>query len=350
MVSKCKINKAEFGFAPGNGKTYCFTLSRDGGLLAKVINFGAIITELHVPDSKGDYADVVLGFNNIETYLTENIYAGAIVGRIAGRLSKGRFSHDGKTYQLTQNEKTNHLHGGTIGLDKRIWEPEILNIGEDEALKLTYHSPHGEEGYPGNLSISVIYSLTPDNGLRIDIEAITDKATPFCPTNHTYFNLSGEASGTTENHLLQIDSDLVVEISENFLPSGKINKVTPLENDFRKLAYLADRLEKLHQSHGDLYLLKKTGDSPVKVAEVRDTHSGRRMEVYTNSTCLQLYTGVGLDTNTPGKSGKKYNKFFGICLECQEIADAPNHRNFKPNFINPEDKFHQITEYRFSKI
>lgn len=348
MDKKCKIIKSEYGFTPKNEKVYCFTLSVRKGLTAKIINLGGILTELHVPDSFGNYEDVVLGFNNLETYLDENIYAGAIVGRIAGRLTNGKFNLNGKSYQLTRNEQFTHLHGGNKGLDKKLWEPEIIKIDGNEALMLRYQSPEWEEGYPGNLDISVVYSLTPENGLCIKIEAVTDHVTPFCPTNHSYFNLAGKASKIVVDHLIQIDSELIAEVNEDFLPTGKIKPVEPLLNDFRQAVRLGDRVKKLYKSHGDLYLLKPSGNRQVKIANLLEPYSGRNMEIYTTASCLQFYTGTGLQTNGVGKTGHQYGKFAGVCFECQEFADAPNHKNFKSNFIYPNKVFGQTTEYRFS--
>ncbi|MFS4466498.1 aldose epimerase family protein [Maribacter sp. 2210JD10-5] len=337
------ISNAEAPF--GNTAIHFFTLTRKNGITAKISNFGSTLMELHVPDSDGKMRDVVLGFKDLETYLKENIYAGAIVGRIAGRLNQGRFFLDGKVYQLTQNEGSNHLHGGHTGFDKQIWDYKIIETASGKALELRHKSPHGSEGYPGNLKVTVRYILTDENGLQIKINATTDRPTPFCPTEHSYFNLSAEAD--IKKHRLKIESDEVVEVNTLMLPTGKINKVSKGINNFGQAALLGVRLPLLHRNHGDNYLTHTSGAFK-KVAQV--SAENRSMEVWTTAPHLQLYTGSGLHTTASGKSGSPYRAHAGLCLECQGLADAPNHNAFASIILRPDENFEQVTEYRFGVV
>ncbi len=348
MPKNCQIKKSIFGTAPNGEKVFLYTLTGNNGLIAKIISLGGILKELHVPDNNGNYANVVLGFDNIAAYLEENIYAGAIVGRIAGRLTKGKLKIGEKTYRLPQNEGETHLHGGVKGLDKRLWEALIVQTIDGEALKLSYHSPDGEEGYPGNLDITVTYSLTPENGIRIDFEARTDKPTALCPTNHTYFNLAGEGIGNICNHIVRIASDLIVEVGQDFLPTGNFKDVTFGINDFREPAPIAQVLQRdSQQAHGDFYILKDSNGILRKVASVDEPKNGRLMEVFTNTLGLQFYTGSFLGTKAKGKSGAAYGKYAGVCLECQRFPNAQNHAGLKSIILVPEERFYQSTEYRF---
>ena len=349
MNLKCTIEKSYFGLTPTGNPVYEYTLKHKNGLLAKVINFGGILTELNVADRYGNHSNVVLGFQDVKSYLKENIYAGAIVGRIAGRLAKGKYRFKDKEYQLTQNEGETHLHGGAKGLDKRIWNAKIVMIDDCEVLELKYFSREGEEGYPGNLNIKVTYSLTDKKGIRIDYEAESDKLCPVCLTNHTYFNLLGEGVRNISNHRIQINSDAVIEVGENYLPTGKIKKVDAHYNDFRKPDFLTKMTKSTldKNSHGALYILKNNGKDVIRVASVLEPESGRIMKVFTNTPYMQLYTGLFLNTKSLGRSGNTYGKFSGFCMECQGFSDAPNHEIFNPIWLLPGENFRQSTEYRF---
>lgn len=343
MSFRTQIEISEFGNSPSGVPAQLFTLKREGGIMTKITNFGGIVTELHVPDKEGQYMDVVLGFKDIYTYVKENIYAGAIVGRIAGRVTKGLCPVDGTIHQLSINSDDYHVHGGIIGLDKRLWRAEIIEYNDDNALKLQYLSHDGEEGYPGNVDITVFYSLTREGGLRIDFTAVTDKATPLCLTNHSYFNLSGEKE--VANHIIQIESSQFVEVDNRLISEGKKKKVIKEINSFKKQTRLGDRLMLLHKYHGDNYILNNHG----KIRRVALAYCGKRsMEVFTNASNLQFYTGVGLNTRSDGKNGTPYNKFAGLCFECQRFSDALNHPDFNSIIVNPGDIYSQTVEYRFS--
>ncbi|WP_223551882.1 aldose epimerase family protein [Aestuariivivens sp. NBU2969] len=347
MNLECKIKKSKFGQSPAGDLIYCYELKHANGLIAKVINFGGILTELYVPDKFGKYANVVLGFQDVHSYLKENIYAGAIIGRVAGRLTKGKFNDGKKTYQLTQNEGETHLHGGIKGFDKSLWGSKIVTKNKSEVLELTYHSPNGEEGYPGNVSMKVTYSLTKENGIRIEYEATTDELTPLCPTNHSYFNLAGEGKGTILNHLLTIDSELIAEVDQNYLPTGNLKKTVADITDYKKAAPIERMAKIATYAHGEMYLLDNFTKDLKKVASLQEPKSGRTMNVFTDAIGMQLYTGLFLNTTSKGRSGAAYKPFSGVCFECQGFSDAPNHKTFASIFLHPDECFKQVTEYRF---
>ena len=287
------------------------------GLLLKVITYGGIVTQLHVPDRKGRTADVVLGFDNLEQYLAGHPYFGCITGRVAGRLTHGKFSIDGKAYSLAINDPPNHLHGGKNGFDKRVWHAEMLSDGK-ERLRLSYFSPDGEEGYPGNVQVSVAYSLTDANEFVIDYKAVSDQATPLNLTNHAYFNLRGEGSGRIDDHVLQIFADDYAPADETMTLLGRREPVAGLANDFTRAKRIGDALPDLWKNHGDVYFIRPDGGSAlVPVARLFDPHSGRVMSITSTEPCLQLYTGVSLDGTLKGKSSRPYGPHTALCLECE---------------------------------
>lgn len=337
-----------FGHSPAGEPVYLFTLRNQRGMSARITNYGGIVTHLFVPDQQGRTADVVLGFDTLEPYLQGHPYFGAIVGRIAGRLSGGRFPIDGTIYAVSQNENDNHLHGGFCALDKKIWDPSPIDTPEGESLRLTCHSPDGEEGYPGNVRISVTYTLSPDNALIIDYTGSTDQATPLSLTHHGYFNLRGESSGNINGHQIQILADKYTSVNADFSHTGEICDVVAGANDFRRPATVGSRLDSLFGRHGDTYLLNPPDNQPTLAARVHELESGRTMEVLTTERCLQFYTGVNLDGSVIGKSGQPYRACAGFCIECQGHSDAPNHPHLAPIILYPCSEYQQRTVYRFS--
>lgn len=329
-----------------------YTLENANGLVCKVITYGGIVTELHVPDDRGTLGDVVLGLPSLKAYEKGHPYLGAIIGRVAGRITGGGFELDGETYQLAVNQPPNHLHGGEVGLDKRVWEASGNETADGEPfVKLFYLSPAGEEGYPGNLSIEATYTLTNRNGLRIDYRATTDRATPFCPTNHSYFNLAGEDAPGIADHELQVFSDTIVP---GDVETGTLSGVeTPVEgtpHDFREPRKLGDFIVPPGRSHGENYLFRD-GDAadPQPAAVLTEPSSGRKMEVLTTTTGMQLYTGKFLeDMELVGKSGKRYRNHSAVCLECQGYPDGVNRPEIDDIVLRPGDTYRQTTVYRFS--
>lgn len=339
------MKKRVFGTLPGGEAVEEYTLTNTNGLVLKVLTYGGIITELHVPGRDRKMADVVLGFSGLADYLGRHPYFGAITGRVAGRITQGKFDLEGRSYQLAVNNAPNHLHGGLCGFDKRLWK-----ASEDEgALRLEYHSPDGEEGYPGSVDISVTYALTKDNEVVIRYEAATDHTTPFNPTNHSYFNLAGEGNGEIGDHVLQIFADTFVPTAEDLTLSGRRESVAGRANDFRNPRPVGEAVPRLLKNHGDAYLVRNHNAlAPELVARVSHPASGRIMEVLSTETCVQFYTGVFLDGSFTGKSGVPYGPHAGLCLECQGYADGVNHPEFASGLLRPGETYRQTTAYRFS--
>jgi aldose 1-epimerase len=339
-----------FGTLPGGEAVEAYTLANAAGASLHVITLGGTVTALRVPDRAGHLTDVVLGFDRLEACLSGHMYFGALIGRVAGRTPQGRFTIDGQTYQLACNNGPNHLHGGRVGFDRRLWtaRPVARPDGAD-SLRLTYRSPDGEEGYPGNVDLAVTCTLTAANEFIIETEATVDRATPVCLTHHSYFNLAGEGSGSVEGHELEIFSDERVPFDVHMTLSGRREPVAGTPADFRRARRLGDALPQLFKSHGDLYLLRNAG--PIApVARVVEPRSGRVLTVSTDEPCLQFYSAVDLDGSLVGKSGRAYGPFAGLCLECQGYADGVNHPELGDILVRPGQPQRRTTIYAFSTI
>lgn len=352
MTCPTSLVKTLFGERPTGAPIEAYTMTNPGGASLQVITFGGIITSLRMPGRGGQLADVVLGFNRLPPYLAGHPHFGAIIGRVAGRITAGRFVINGKVYRLALNNPPNHLHGGATGFDKRVWQAAAGRRPDGTpAVRLCYRSPDGEEGYPGNVEVAVTYSLSPDNAVTIETEATTDEPTPLCLTNHSYFNLAGEGCGTIDDHVLQIHADTFVPTNEHFTLLGRREPVAGHGNDFTRPRRIGDALPRLFQAHGDLYLTPN-GLAPKLqiVARVDDPHSGRRLEVRSTSPCLQFYTGVSLDGTLVGKSGRRYPRHAGFCLECQGYPDGANTSEFGDIILRPGERYHQTTVFAFSAV
>lgn len=333
-----------FGIMPSGEPIHLFTLTNAAGFEASIANFGGIVTAIRVPDSNGRQTDVTLGFGSLEHYLKKHPYFGAITGRVAGRLAGGAFSLNAKSYQLSVNDPPNHLHGGTVGFDKRRWTAEVAK-GQNR-LQLSYVSPAGEEGYPGNVSLAVEYSVTPDNGLRIDYRATTDQPTLVNLTNHTYFNLAGEGHGDIAGHRLMILADLYNPADDQMALHASAMPVNAA-NDFRKSTLIGERLAGLFLNHGDHYVLRRQHCGLSLAARLVEPATGRVMEVLTTEPCLQFYTGKFLDGSLVGKSGRPYGRYAGLCLECQKCPAAVGHSDCDTIALHPGEIYRQSTLYRF---
>jgi len=340
------MEEKHFGTTPQGQPVSLFTLGDAGGFQARITNYGGIVTELHVPDREGRMANVVLGFSTLEPYFDGISYFGAIIGRVAGRLTGGKFALDGQTYQLACNQGSNHLHGGRVGLDQRVWGA----TRNGDSLSLTYRSPEGEEGYPGNVDLEVIYSLTSNQALKIDFTARTDRATPLSLTNHSYFHLGGEGEHDVLDHQLEIFADTIMPVDAKGATLGRRQSVEGQPGDFRQRATLRARVEDLWSQHGDQYLLADPEGGLPCVARVMEPASGRVMEVFTTQRCLQMYTATHLDGSQVGISGRPYERYAGLCLECQGCPDAPNQPDFPSTILRPGETYRQLIEYRFSTI
>ena len=324
--------------------------------MLEVITYGGTVTRLLVPRRDGRLDDVVLGFDNLNAYLSGRQYFGAIIGRVAGRITGGQFQLDGRTYPLAKSDPPNHVHGGVEGFDKKIWtavpEPRIDGA---PSLRLTYVSPDGEEGYPGTVRVSVIYTVTADNGFEIITEAATDRATPFSLTHHSYFNLAGEDSGSIADHELQIHADDCVSTDAGMTLLGKWVAVAGKENDFNSPRVLGKVIGELFKSHGDLYLIRKSATereahSLVKAGKVTHRGSGRALTVYTTEEYLQLYVGVSIPPNLAGKSGQSYVPHAGLCLECEGYPDGANVPAMGDIILRPGQTHRQATIYSFTTV
>ena len=343
-----------FGFLPSGEGVEAWTLTGASGLTLEAITYGGIVTRLLAPDRNGNLADVVLGHQELEPYLTDLCYFGAIVGRVAGRISAAKFQLDGKFYSLAANDPPNHLHGGSLGFNRRVWDAMPVKRPDGApSLRLTRRSPDGEEGYPGNIDVSVTYTLTNDNVFLIETEAASDRPTPVALTHHSYFNLAGESSASIDDHVLQIEADEFVPTDEWMTLMGRVEPVVAGVNDFRHARRLGDAIPLLYQNHGDFYRLperagQRLGSGPATAARLVHAGSGRVLEVATTAHCLQLYTGAALDGSVVGKSGIAYRRHAGVCLECQEYADGANTSAFGDIILRPGQLRRHTTVYAFS--
>ena len=353
------VAKTEFGKTPDGKQVDLYTLTNAHGMKAKIITYGGIITELDAPDREGKMGDVVLGFDNLPSYLAGSPYFGALIGRVANRVAKGRFTLDGKEYKLFVNNGPNALHGGEKGFDKVIWRPEpIENVFDKDSvsLKLTYLSPSGEEGYPGNLTVHVTYTLTNENALRIDYTATTDKATPLNLTNHSYFNLGGPGSGDILGHEVMIAADKYTPVDGTMIPTGEIKAVKGTPLDFTKPTTIGARIDELKADDATAnpggydhnYVLRGDNKERALVASVHEPKSGRTMEVYTTEPGLQFYTGNFLDGKLKGKNGVVYKKHQAFCMEADHFPDSVNHPDFPSTILEPGRTYTQTTVYKFS--
>jgi aldose 1-epimerase len=345
------IEKKDFGKTQDGIAVDQYILTNANGMQAKIITYGGIITELDVPDRDGKLGDVVLGFNDLKGYIAGHPYFGALVGRVANRIAKGKFTLDGKEYKLAVNNDPNALHGGEKGFDKQVWKAEPTKARDGVALKLTYVSKDGEEGYPGDLTATVVYTLTNKNELKIDYKATADKATPVNLTNHSYFNLAGPSSGNILDHEVMVAADSYTPVDGTLIPTGEIKPVKGTPLDFTKPSTIGARISELKGEPGgyDHNFVLRGGDaSPALAARVYEPKSGRVMEVFTTEPGVQFYTGNFLDGSNKGKSGVVYKKNQGFCLECQHFPDSVNQPKFPSMILKPGKTYSQTTVYKFS--
>ncbi|MEA3212644.1 MAG: aldose 1-epimerase [Chthoniobacter sp.] len=341
--------RGTFAFTtPEGSAAEVFTLTNSPGLRARVLTWGATLIEMSVPDRAGKFADVTLGFDELERYAQPHPFFGSIAGRYANRIAKARFALDGRTYSLAANNGSNHLHGGQRGFDKRIWKAEPRSASE---VRFSYASADGEEGYPGTLATAVTYTLTEQNELRIAYEATTDRPTVVNLTNHTYWNLAGR--GDILAHELQLHASRVTVVDSDLIPTGELRAVAGTALDFSKpkpvgrdLAELKGEGKPGGYDHNFVIDATKPGE-PVLAAELHDPASGRTMRVMTTEPAVQLYTANGLN-NVAGKGGATYGPHAGLCLETQHFPDSPNHPDFPSTVLRPGETLRSLTAYAFS--
>jgi aldose 1-epimerase len=349
--SQAGVEEALFGKTDDGAEVKIYTLTNKNGMKMKIINFGCIVTELHVPDKNGKFADVALGFDDLKGYLGGHPYFGAIVGRVGNRIAKGKFTLDGKEFTLAINNKPNTLHGGNKGFDKKVWT-DVSFIKGKPAISMSYVSADGEEGYPGRLIVTVIHRLTDENALEIEYHAKTDKSTPVNLTHHGYFNLAGHGSGDILSHELWLAAEKYTPTDETLIPTGKIDPVKGTPFDFTELTPIGKRIEELKGEPGgyDLNYVLKPGKGAKLAAKVVEPKSGRVMEVFTTEPGIQFYTGNFLDGSNKGKGGAVYKKHAGFCLEAQHYPDSVNHKEFPTVILKPGDEYTQTTIYKFSVL
>jgi len=347
-LPKPAIEKSMFGRLSDGTIVESYLLRNGRGSAAKLIPYGASLTELWVPDRAGKLADVVLGLDNLEAYLAPHPFFGGTIGRYANRIANGRFALEGNEYQLAINNPPHSLHGGKIGFDRRAWKAEALDHPAGAAVRFTYLSPDGEESYPGNLQVTVTYTLTEADELKLEYRAETDQATPINLTNHSYFNLA--ASGDILGHRLYLNSDQYTPVDTTLIPTGEIRTVADTPFDFRGSMAIGEHIAEITDIGGYDHNFVVNGQAGALriAARLVEPGSGRQMEVWTTEPAIQFYSGIHLDGSVVGKGRVAYRKFAGLCLETQHYPDSPNHPNFPSAILRPGSRFRSETIYKFS--
>jgi aldose 1-epimerase len=344
--TEAKVTYSNFGRTSDGKGVELYTLTNGKGMEAKIMTLGAAVVSLTAPDKNGNYADVVLGMDKLEGYLGGVPYFGAVVGRYGNRIAKGQFTLEGQAYKLAVNNGENSLHGGLKGFDKQVWTAKDAEGG----VEFTYVSRDGEEGYPGTLTAKVLYTVTPENELKLEYTATTDKPTVVNLTNHSYFNLAGE--GDILQHQVMIDADRFTPVDQGLIPTGELKPVEGTPFDFRKPTAIGARIdqpdEQLKFGGGYDHNWVLNGSGMRKAAEVYEPKTGRVMEVLTQEPGLQFYTGNFLDGTITGKGGRAYQKRAAFCMETQHFPDSPNKPSFPTTELKPGQTYHTVTVYRFS--
>jgi aldose 1-epimerase len=349
------IRKETFGKTAGGEQVDLYTLSNKKGMEVAITNFGATVVVLKVPDRAGKLADVVLGFDTLEGYEHGTAYFGATVGRYGNRIGGGKFSIDGKTYALPKNNGDNTLHGGITGFNKKVWKARDIASEDGESLEMSYLSADGEEGFPGNLSVKVVFTLPTDgNELTIDYAATTDKDTVLNLTNHSYFNLAGEGNGDILDHVLTLHAKQFTPVDKTLIPTGELRDVADTPLDFTRATAIGKRINESYEQlafgkgYDHNWVIASDGRKGLALAaEANDPKSGRTLEVLTTEPGVQFYSGNFLD-GPKGKGNKPYGRRAAFCLETQHFPDSPNHPNFPSTLLKPNSVFRSQTVFRFS--
>ena len=349
---KPDIKKKAFGVTSDNVPVELYTLTNSHGMEARIMTYGGTILSLKVPDRQGNLGDVVLGYESLDGYLKNSPYFGAIVGRYGNRIGNGQFTLDGKQYTLPKNDGGNTLHGGTRGFDKVVWTAKEVKGKDGSGLALSYTSKDGDQGFPGNLSVTVVYTITENNELKIDYLATTDKTTVINLTHHSYFNLAGQ--GTILKHELIINAGKFTPVDAGLIPTGELRAVTGTPMDFKRSTEIGSRIDQtydqltLGKGYDHNWVLDSRGGKLALAARVYEPSSGRAMEVYTTEPGLQFYSGNFLDGSITGKAGQIYQRRSGFCLETQHFPDSPNKATFPSTVLKPRQQYKSTTVYRFS--
>ncbi|MGA9118334.1 MAG: aldose epimerase family protein [Bacteroidota bacterium] len=349
LIAAPKITEKPYGNLADGTKITEYTLDNGKGMVVSVINWGGIITRIITPDKNGKPADIALGFTGLDGYLGNSPYFGAIIGRYGNRIGHAKFTLEGKTYTLPANDGQNTLHGGTKGFNKAVWDVTPFTKTNSCGLTLKYTSPDGEDGFPGTLKTTVMYTLTDKNELEFEFSATTDKATPVNLTQHSYFNLHGEGNGTILDHRLTIFADRYVAVDQTLIPTGKLPTVKGTAMDFLTPHVIGDRIDQVPGGYDHSYVLDRKNQSGMfHAVRLEDPTSGRRIDVYTMEPAVQFYSGNFLDGTITGENGKPYVKHGGLALETQHYPDSPNQPTFPSTILTPGKKYHTKTIYSFS--
>jgi aldose 1-epimerase len=352
--SEPTITKHSFGNTGDGMAVDLYTLQNAQGMEAEIITYGGIVVSLDVPDRNGNVDDVVLGCESMPDYEKYSRYFGALIGRYANRIAKGKFTLGGKEYTLATNNGENHLHGGIKGFDKVVWAGRPFEDESGPHLELTYFSTDGEEGYPRNLNVTVVYTLTDENELKIEYSARTDQATIINLTNHSYFNLAGAGKGDVLDHEVMLNADRFTPTDSGAIPTGELREVGGTPFDFRTATTVGERIEADYEQitfgHGydHNFVLNGSEDELSHAASVYEPTTGRVMDVYTTQPGIQFYSGNYLDGSARGKNGKTYQRRSAFCLETQHFPDSPNKPQFPTTFLRPGERYSQTTVYKFS--
>lgn len=354
-ASSPSIVKEPFGVTKGGLSVDQYTLTSGNGVSTSILTWGGIIRTLYTPGRDGVLEDIVLGYDTLAPYEERHPYFGTIAGRFANRIAKGRFSLDGHTYTLALNNGPNHLHGGTNGFDRAVWQARTETRPDSVLLLLSHVSPDGDEGYPGELTVQVTYTLYTNNTLRIDYSATTTKATPVNLTSHSYFNLAGHGSGNVLKQKLQVYADKIVAVDETQIPTGSLQAVIGTPFDFTKPRSIGDKtigdkIGAVGSGYDHTFVLQQNGPGLKRAAVAWDPVSGRALEVVTTEPGVQLYTGNSLTEKEVGKGNIPYRKHAGFCLETQHFPDSVNQPNFPNTILRPGETYQQSTTFKFGVI
>lgn len=352
MPKSASLKKTSFGKTPDGRQVDLYTFTNKNGVEVAITNFGGIVVSVKVRDRSGKIADVVLGYDSLDGYISDKSYFGALVGRYANRIAHGQFSLDGVSYKLARNNGENSLHGGVKGFNKAVWEAKEVASKEAPSLQLDYLSKDGDEGYPGNLKVQVVYTLTDANELKIDYSATTDKKTVVNLTNHSYFNLAGQGNGDILSHQLTIQGDRFTPVDAGLIPTGELRPVEGTPFDFGKKTAIGARINaddeqlKLGKGYDHNWVVNHPTEYALAARAV-EPKSGRVLEVWTTQPGVQFYTGNFLDGTVIGKGGKAYTLRSAFCLETQHFPDSPNHPEFPSTVLSPGERYHQVTAFKF---
>jgi aldose 1-epimerase len=342
------VEEAPFGRTPEGHEITLYTVKDRGGMEMRVMNYGAILVSLKTPDKNGASENIVLGFDSLGQYVKDKSFFGGTVGRFGNRIGNARFSLDGKVYALAANDGRNQLHGGSRGFYKAVWKGEKAASGDGAGVRFTYVSRDGEEGYPGNLSVSCTYMLTQRKEMTISFAATTDKSTPVNLTNHSYFNLSGDAKRDILGSQLTIPADFYTPVDETLIPTGAIMPVGQTPMDFSSPAAIGSRIRGVPGGYDHNYVLAKPAQTLGLCARIWEPASGRTMDIYSGEPGIQFYSGNFLDGSINGRGGKAYRKYYACCLEPQHFPDSPNKPHFPNTILRPGETYTNVMVYRFS--